>query len=102
MGWGWALDSGGWRQPVQDAPRRHRLTGLQRPPVDRQLHDAAHKVVGGDLAAAVEEGLNGADAPHREPVGLNVEDPARTQNKQGAFNVERHRSNPSDDHQRSF
>lgn len=33
------------------------LTGLQRAAVDGKLHDAAHKVVGGNLAAAVKDGL---------------------------------------------
>lgn len=43
--------------PVKDAPRRQRLTGLQRAAVHGKLHDAADKVVGGDLPAPMKDGL---------------------------------------------
>ncbi|TNN67154.1 hypothetical protein EYF80_022684 [Liparis tanakae] len=60
-------ERGGGGGPVKHAARCQRLTGLQRPAVHGELHDAAHEVVGGDLTAALEEGLDGADAGHREP-----------------------------------
>lgn len=43
--------------PVKDAARRQRLTGLQRAAVDGELHDAADKVVGGDLPAPMKDGF---------------------------------------------
>lgn len=43
--------------PVKDATRCQRLTGLQRAAVDGELHDAADKVVGGDLTAAMKDGF---------------------------------------------
>lgn len=43
--------------PVKDATRCQRLTGLQRAPVDGELHDAADKVVGGDLTAPMKDGF---------------------------------------------
>lgn len=49
----WADEYG----PVKDAARRQRLTGLQRAAVHGQLHDAADKVVGGDLPAPMKDGL---------------------------------------------
>lgn len=52
-GWG----EGGGCGPVKDATRCQRLTGLQRAPVDGELHDAAHKVVGGDLTAPMKDGF---------------------------------------------
>lgn len=44
-------------RPVKDAARRQRLTGLQRAAVHGELHDAAHKVVGGDLPPPVQDGF---------------------------------------------
>lgn len=41
--------------PVKDATRRQRLTGLQRAAVDGELHDAADKVVGGNLTAPMKD-----------------------------------------------
>lgn len=43
--------------PVKDAARRQRLTGLQRAAVHGELHDAAHKVVGGDLPTPMKDGF---------------------------------------------
>lgn len=45
------------RGPVKDATRCQRLTGLQRAAVDGELHDAADKVVGGDLTAPMKDGF---------------------------------------------
>lgn len=64
--------------PVKDAMRCQRLTGLQRAAVDGKLHDAADKVVGGDLTAPMKDGFYWPDASHREPVGLHIEDPTNT------------------------
>lgn len=43
--------------PVKDAAGRQRLTGLQRAAVHGKLHDAADKVVGGDLPPPAEDGV---------------------------------------------
>lgn len=43
--------------PVKDAARRQRLIGLQRAAVDGELHDAADKVVGGDLPTPMKDGF---------------------------------------------
>lgn len=64
--------------PVKDAMRCQRLTGLQRAAVDGKLHDAADKVVGGDLTAPMKDGFYWPDASHREPVRLHIEDPTNT------------------------
>lgn len=44
-------------RPVKDATRCQCLTGLQRAAVDGELHDAADKVVGGDLTTSMKDGF---------------------------------------------
>lgn len=44
-------------KPVKDAMGCQGLTGLQWAAVDGELHDAAHKVVCGDLATVMKDGL---------------------------------------------
>ena len=59
-------------RPVKNATRCQCLTGLQRAAIDGELHDAADKVVGGDLTAPMKDRFYRPHSSNREPVGLHV------------------------------
>lgn len=77
-------ERGGCR-PVKDATRCQCLTGLQWTSVDGELHDAAHKVVGGDLTTAVKDGFYRPDAADREPVRVHIQDPVKKGTQTSTF-----------------
>lgn len=62
---------------LQDALRGQRLPWFQWPPIDRELHDAAHKVVTLHLAPPLEDGVQWVYAPHCDSVWLNIQGPMR-------------------------